>query len=87
MRTKEELMNIARLAKLSVEIEDMETMYNELTDMLKIVETIKDVDLAQYDCTETLKTSDLREDEVKASLPVELILSDAAKKHDDFFTA
>ena len=85
MRNKEELIRIARLAKLSEELEDADTMLDDMADVLGIVESITDVELSGYDTSEETQISELREDVVKASLPVEMILSDAMEKKDNYF--
>ena len=86
MRSKEELIRIARLAKLSTELEDFDAMLNDMSDVLDIVETITDVELSDYDTSEETLISKLREDVVIASLPVEKVLSDAMEKKDNYFT-
>ena len=85
MRSKEELIDIIRLAKLSDVLEDVDALYNDVTSLVDNVKLISDVDLSLYDCTEDVKISELREDVVVSSLPVDMILSDAAQKRDNFF--
>jgi len=86
MRNKEELIRIARLAKLSTELEDFDAMLNDMTDVLDVVESITDLELSGYDCSEEPEVSQLREDVVKASLPVDVVLSGAMEKKDNYFT-
>ena len=86
MRSKDELIRLARLAKLKAEMEDIDAMLNDMSDVLDAVESITDVDLSGYDCSEEMEISELREDVVKASLPVEKILSGAMETKDNYFT-
>ena len=85
MRSKEELIRIIQLAKLSEELEDVDAILDDMTDVLDIVESITDLELSDYDTSEEAQISELREDVVKASLPVEMILSDAMEKKDNYF--
>ena len=86
MRTKEELIRIMRLAKLSEDLENVDAMLDDMSDVLDIVESITDVDLSGYDTSEEIQISGLREDVVVASLPVEKVLSGAMEKKDNYFT-
>ena len=86
MKNKEELVDIIRLAKLSVESEDIDMLFDDMTDILNIVRSINDVDLSVYDCSDEVIISSPREDEVIMSLPVDMILSNATEKKDNFFT-
>ena len=85
MKNKEELTNIIRLAKLSAESEDAEALFNEIVDTVSIVQSVNDVDLSEYDCSDEVMISSLREDEVMESTPVDMILSNAAEVEDNFF--
>jgi len=86
MRSKEDLIRIVRLAKLSEELENIDALQNDMSDTLDIVESIVDVELSAYHTSEETQISELREDVVKASLPVEKILSGAMEKKDNYFT-
>ena len=85
MRTKEELIRIMRLAKLSEDLENVDEMLSDMSDTLDIVESIIDVDLSGYITKEEVQISGLREDVIKASLPVDVILSGAMEKKDNYF--
>ena len=85
MRSKEELIRIARLAKLSTELEDFDVMLNDMSDVLDVVESITDIELSGYDTSEETQISGLREDVVKPSLPAQDILSGAMEKKDNYF--
>ena len=85
MRSKEELIKIMRLAKLSEELEDVDAMLDDMSDTLDVVESITDVGLSGYITTEEVQISGLREDVIKASLPVDVILSGAMEKKDNYF--
>ena len=86
MRSKEDLIRIVRLAKLSEELENIDALQNDMSDTLDIVESIVDVELSAYHTSEETQISELREDVVKASLPVDVVLSGAMEKKDNYFT-
>ena len=85
MKNKEELIDLVRLAKLSEELEDIDSLYINMNTMVNNIKLINDVDLSQYDCSETVIVCEPREDEVKPSLPVDMILSNAISRQDNFF--
>ena len=91
MKNKEELSDIIRLSKLSLESEDLDSIYTDISGAVSIIQSITDVDLSGYDCSnpgicyDTI-ISRYRDDEVEPSLPVDVILSNAAKTQDNFFT-
>ena len=87
MRNKDEFMEVARLAKLSLDSEDIDSLFEGIGDVMNIVESISDLDLSAFDCSEEANVSELREDEVTPSLAVDSILSNAAEKQDNFFIA
>ena len=87
MRSKDELVEAARLAKLSLDSEELSSLFDGISDIMNVVESINDVDLSKFDCSEETTVSELREDDVKPSLAVDSILSNAAEKQDDFFIA
>jgi aspartyl/glutamyl-tRNA(Asn/Gln) amidotransferase C subunit len=86
VKNQDELLEIARVAKLSLSSEETDSIFSDIADMMGVVQIIKDVDLAEYDCSDEADITELREDVVIPSLPVDLILSNAEEKHDSFFT-
>ena len=87
MRSKDELMEAAWLAKLSLDSEELSSLFEGIGDVMNIVESINDLDLSKFDCSEETTVSELREDDVTPSLDVDVILSNAAEKQDNFFIA
>lgn len=91
MKSKDELIQIMRLAKLAPDLEDIDMMVNDMSVLLSDVELIKDVDLSDANlsvsdtCADTDETvSRLREDVVEPSVPVDVLLADALQKQDNF---
>ena len=86
MKSKQELIKMMQLAKLSVETEDVDYIYDGMTDIMNIIKVIDDVDISILNCEEEPVHAITRADELKPSLPVDLILSNAAERSDNFFT-
>jgi len=85
MITHDELIKIARLAKLSIDDGRADALLREMEGILSLGEAINNVDLSGFDCTAATETARLREDIVKESLPVDVILKNAAEKRDGYF--
>jgi aspartyl/glutamyl-tRNA(Asn/Gln) amidotransferase C subunit len=75
------------MAKISLSDDEVDSVFDYVVEVMGVVETISEFDFAEYDCSDEAVVTELREDEVVPSLPLELILSNAAEKHDSFFTA
>jgi len=87
LNNKTELDRIARLAKLSVLANEADTLIADLDDIVKVAQSIDDVDLTGYDCSGDAASSELREDIAVESTPPEVILRSAAESRDGFFQA
>ena len=87
MITSDELIRVARLAKLSLTAEDADALMIDMTNIIGIVQSIDDADTALLDCTGDNEAASLREDAVIPPLPAELILKNAAIKRDGYFAA
>ena len=91
MMNKEELIDIIRLANLSLELEDPDSILNDISGAVSIIQSITDVDLSGYDCNtpgvcyDTI-VSKFRDDVAEPSLPVDIVLSNAVSTQDNFFT-
>ena len=86
MKNVNEILEIAKLSKIDMTPEEAEILLAGMGDMLKTVQSIKDLDLSNYDCTGEIQVAKLRDDIVQNSLPVDMILSGAAGRKDNFFT-
>ena len=87
MINNEKLERLARLAKLSLLAEDADALLTDITDIVKVAQTLDDVDLSLMDCSGDNEVAEMREDTVKASLQAEAVLSNAAIKRDGYFVA
>lgn len=70
------LDHIAELSKLSFTDEEREKMAEQMSDIITLMDTIKDIDI-QYDDTKDeneISYADLREDKAGASFPTERLL-------------
>ena len=85
MITYDELVRIARLAKLSVAAEDMDLLMADMGDIIQVAQSIDDADLSLFDCKGGDETADLRDDVVVQPLSADLILRNAPKKQDGCF--
>ena len=85
MVTREELKRIARLAKLSVAAGETDALLSDMSDIIKIAQSIDDADLSALDCGSVNDAAQLREDSVAPPLPAGVILSNAAQKRDGYF--
>jgi len=87
MITPDELMRIARLAKLELAAGDTDALMLDMTDILKVAQSIDDADLSLLNCTSGNEAAELREDIVIPPFPADMILKNAAIKRDDYFAA
>ncbi len=87
MITYDELKQLAALAKLSLDGEDMDALAREISSVLDFADVIAQaaVDLPESDAD----VSDwrFREDILQPSLPVEEILRNAGEQQDGYFVA
>lgn len=76
---KAALDHIAELSKLSFADEESEKMIEQMSDIITLMDTIREIDI-QYDDTKDnnqIAYSQLRDDRAKESFPAEKLLSNA----------
>lgn len=85
--SREEVMHIARLARLGVSEDDVERAREQLSNILENFEVLQTVDTEDVPPTaQSISLSNvLREDEECASFPREEILANAPEEEDDSF--
>ena len=85
--SREEVLHIARLARVALTDDEIKRMSEQLSDLLEHFEVLQKVDTT--DVPPTAQSIDLqsvmRADEVLPSLPPEDILANAPRREDDFF--
>ncbi len=85
--SREEVLHIARLARLGLSDEEINKMQEQLSNILENFEILEQVDTA--DVPPTAQSIALRnvmsDDEVAPSLPPDDILANAPRKEEDFF--
>jgi aspartyl-tRNA(Asn)/glutamyl-tRNA(Gln) amidotransferase subunit C len=85
--SREEVLHVARLARLELGEAEIEPMERELSAVLDHVARIKELDLADVEPTSHVVelTSALREDVVRPCLPREVALAQAPAVSEDGF--
>ena len=85
--SREEVLHIARLAKVALTEEEITRMSEQLSNLLEHFEVLQKVDTEGVPPTAQSVTlqSVMREDEVKPSLPTEDILANAPRRDGDCF--
>ncbi|MDD5127623.1 MAG: Asp-tRNA(Asn)/Glu-tRNA(Gln) amidotransferase subunit GatC [Dehalococcoidales bacterium] len=85
--SREEVLHIARLARLGLSEDEIDRMSEQLSNILDNFEVLKQVDTA--DVPPTAQSIDLRnvmrDDEVAPSLPPEDVLANAPRREEDYF--
>ena len=85
--SREEVLQIARLARLGLSEAEIDRMGEQISDILENFEILKQVDTS--DVPPTAQSIDLRnvlrDDEVASSLPSEDVLANAPHKEGDYF--
>jgi aspartyl-tRNA(Asn)/glutamyl-tRNA(Gln) amidotransferase subunit C len=85
--SREEVLHIARLARLGLDEEEVNRLKGQLSNILENFELLKQVDTSDVPPTAqsiTLKNV-TKDDEVAQSLPKDEILVNAPRKEEDFF--
>lgn len=87
MILKEELNNMAELAKLSFNDEEMEILTTDISNYVNLIERIKEVNTDNVEITEQLDLPDysLREDIVKDSLSREEVVKNTFEEQYGYF--
>lgn len=85
--TKEEVLNVAKLARLKFKPEEIEKFQLELNDILGYIDMLDEVDTQEKQPLVQVNggVNNLREDEVRKSLSVEKALSNAPDSGDGAF--
>ena len=84
MITHDELIRIARLAKLSLTDEDTDALLMDMSDIIKVAQSIDNADLSSLNCVGEDEIATLRDDIIATPLPTDMILKNAAKKQDGY---
>jgi aspartyl-tRNA(Asn)/glutamyl-tRNA(Gln) amidotransferase subunit C len=89
MIEREQVLHVARLARLSLSEEEVERMVGELSGILGHVDRIGNLDLEGVEPTSHVVALEnvLRADEPRPSLPREVALASAPDPHDGAFRA
>ena len=85
--SNEDVLNIARLARLGLTEDEVERLREQLSHLLEHFEVLQQVDTTDVPPTAhsiVLQTV-VRDDEVAESLPPDQILANAPRKEEDFF--
>jgi len=87
MIEREQVLHVAKLARLSLSEEEVETMVGELSGILEHVDRIGNLDLESVEPTSHVVALEnvLRPDEPRPSLPPEVALSSAPEPQDGAF--
>lgn len=82
--TKEEVLNVAKLARLKFSAEEIEKFQIELNDILGYIDMLNEVDTAETKPLVQVNeaVNNLRDDEVRKSLSTEKALSNAPDSGD-----
>ncbi|MDD4860292.1 MAG: Asp-tRNA(Asn)/Glu-tRNA(Gln) amidotransferase subunit GatC [Dehalococcoidales bacterium] len=85
--SREEVLHIARLARLGLSEEEIGPMGEQLSNILENFEILKQVDTTGIPPTaqSVALQSVMREDEVAPSLPPGDVLANAPRREDDYF--
>jgi len=85
--TREQVLHIARLARLGVTDEDVEKFREQLSNILENFEALKQVDTTDVPPTaQSIALKNVtREDKIEVSYPSEEILANAPHREDDSF--
>tara|TARA_B100000315_G_C14414410_1_gene512528 strand:- start:193 stop:480 length:288 start_codon:yes stop_codon:yes gene_type:complete len=85
--TSEEVLHIARLARLGLTKAEVDSLSEQLSNILEYFEVLRQVDTT--DVPPTTQSIDLlnvlKSDEVETSLPQSQVLANAPRKEGDFF--
>ena len=85
--SREEVLHIARLARLGVTENDVDRFKEQLSNILQNFEVLQQVDTTNVPPTaQSISLQNvMREDEVASSLPPGQVLANAPQKEDDLF--
>ena len=85
--SREEIEHVAKLARLNLSEEELETMTGQLDNILSYVDKLSELDTTGVEPTTHAhkKVNAFREDEVKSSLEVDEALSNAPEDNGEMF--
>jgi aspartyl-tRNA(Asn)/glutamyl-tRNA(Gln) amidotransferase subunit C len=85
--SREEVLHIARLARLGLTEEDVDRLREQLSNILENFEALKQVDTTDVPPTaQSIPLQNVtKDDKVKPSLPQEQILANAPRKEGEYF--
>jgi aspartyl-tRNA(Asn)/glutamyl-tRNA(Gln) amidotransferase subunit C len=85
--SREEVLHIARLARLGLTEEDVDRLREQLSNILENFEVLKQVDTTDVPPTaQSIPLQNItKDDKVKPSLPQEQILANAPRKDGEYF--
>ncbi len=77
---------LAKLSKLNFTDEELAKTANDMTDIINIMDTIKEIDITYdpYKDNKNIYLNDLREDVAAPSFPTEKILANALNSENSF---
>lgn len=86
--SKDDVENIAHLARLEIDDSQKEKMAEQLSGILQYIDKLKDVDVAGVKLASgaAFMNNILREDELKSSPGPSVTLANAPERDDDFYT-
>ncbi len=80
-----EIQHLAELSKLEFSKEELESFALDFASLVNLADNIKNADIKSKRVLNALDLKDLREDEVKESLPSKIILKNAPVAKKDSF--
>ncbi len=85
--TREEVQHVAWLARLQLTDEEIEAFREQLSAILEYAQMLEEVDLSAVPPTATVlpMRNVMREDEVRPSLPQDVVLANAPDTEDGYF--
>ena len=85
--TREEVENVARLARLDLAVDEVDTMTRQLDNILSYVAKLDELDTTGVPVTTHTQdvSNAFRDDEVRESLPREQALANAPKQNGEAF--
>lgn len=85
--TREEVEHVAWLARLQLSEEEIEAFREQLSAILEYARMLEEIDLSEVPPTATVlpMRNVMREDEVRPSLPQDVVLANAPDAKDGYF--
>ncbi|MEW8973389.1 MAG: Asp-tRNA(Asn)/Glu-tRNA(Gln) amidotransferase subunit GatC [Tissierellaceae bacterium] len=87
MISREDILHMAELAKLSISDDEMDRYVDNLNKMIEVVDKIKELDTDNSEPNYNVNNliNPLREDEIKESLPSEEVLKNTTEEQYGYF--